>query len=405
MRQDRQGRDGSPCDQRAEPATPCFSFADDGSQGTNVGIIVGPIVGILVPALAIAGFVLYRRRRRAFQGFSSGGHSPANSGKRPAGRGAAGCLGQCMRCPLAPSTQLAVARQAAAICAPPHVPPLDPCFAGDVESQYGTAAEDSAAFGEARSLREKYGSGSSLGRGASSQGTYADAMRSLRQSQESLMRGSQEAFKQQLRGGDGPLAASMAATQAVGRRPGSPPRRLHDAGAGQAPVASATPGLADMHPLRRSLTSSGNNSSGDASQHTGGSQVAAPIAGACLACVPINSSSWSVFPHPQTSSPVELSSLRPLACRQQRPRRRGHRGHRLAPAGRQPRPGRRLHGRAPGAVGAGLGAQRPLAAAAGGCVADQPPGGGDDAGGLWVGGWGEWEVRVPAPHPRGDAHS
>lgn len=65
----------------AQPAPPGFSAADEGGNGTNVGIIVGPIVGILVPVLAIAGFVLYRRRRRAFRGFSRGGHSPANSGK------------------------------------------------------------------------------------------------------------------------------------------------------------------------------------------------------------------------------------------------------------------------------------------------------------------------------------
>ncbi len=145
------------------------------------------------------------------------------------------------------------------------------CRAGDVESQYTTAGEGSTAFGETRSLREKYASGSSLDRGASSQGTYADPMRSLRQSQESLMRGSQEAFKH-MGASAGPLAASMAAAQLTGGRGGSPPAPLpmHGAGGVQVPVASATPGLADTQPLRRSLTSSGNNSSADASQNTGG---------------------------------------------------------------------------------------------------------------------------------------
>lgn len=46
----------------------------------NVGIIVGPIVGLFVLALVVTGFLLYRRRR-AFRKFPSTGNSPTNSGK------------------------------------------------------------------------------------------------------------------------------------------------------------------------------------------------------------------------------------------------------------------------------------------------------------------------------------
>ncbi|KAL4459030.1 hypothetical protein ABPG75_013895 [Micractinium tetrahymenae] len=249
------------------------SSTEDGGSGTNVGIIVGPIMGVLgAIALGIAVTFVYRRRR-AFRSFSSAGNSPANS--------------------------------------------------GDVESQYTTAAEDAALFAETRSLREKYGSASSLGRFASSQGgTNADAMHGLRQSQESLMRSSQEAFKH-LRASDGPLAASMAAAQLAAGRAGSPPHpprspARQGAAAGQAPAASATPGLADTHPLRRSLTSSGNNSSGATSQNTGSSGRAIAATVDTASHLPADSpaiAAASMAVHPVQSVQASMLSTRSLPQR------------------------------------------------------------------------------------------
>ncbi len=183
------------------------------------------------------------------------------------------------------------AGSSSATFAPSQIPSHPVLFAGggrDLESQYTTAQGEVGAGSETRSLREKYGSMSSLGTGgaptpptqsagpsaapsaAPSAGTVSSGggRRLMHASQEALaLRSSQQAFRG--------LAAGMSQLS-------HGDSQLHSSGSLAGPARTrSTAGMAP-NPLRQSLTASTGCAAGG-STLSGGSVLAAATAGATFA--------------------------------------------------------------------------------------------------------------------------